>query len=1203
MPLQPRIAAIRRRVRSVQTATAWGWTLGVALAAALVAGLIDWSLRLRAWPLRLVLTAGVVAAIVWAVRRWLVPWWQTSYTEVQIARRLEKLHPSLGERLSSALAFLQQGTGDAREGSLELRYAVVAEAESIAADLPLEKSIDAKPRNRALTIAVCFSLIAFGLLLWQPTNFGRAAIRLAWPVGGPVWPPRHQLEMVTAPTAVALGQSFEVQVIDRNGRPPADVAITIHFDQPSRRTEKHLLQQRGDKLVFRVEQVLQGFRYHVAGGDDDSLPEINLVVVQPPKLSDLISLVEPPAYSGIKPDRGGRLIKLLAGSRLSVSGKLDRAAKNVLLQSTNKEQVPWIILSADALAFHSVETAKWQPAKSDQIWIELVDETGSVTGRDGPLEVQVLTDSPPTISWEQPGDHSGFTSQALVPIVAVAKDDLAVARVELRFATIGSEAMTPQTVVLFEREKPPTKTLGEGDSRPVTYAWDLSQQPLAAEGAAFSIQLVAKDFLGQETLSPPRRISLISTQDMQSRLVQRQGGILEQLGEVLRLQRQARTLIGEVSARQADEGKWQPRDLDVLQSADLQQRQVQRLLSNPDDGLAKQIELLLAELKANRLGEEGISSRMQSLQKQVRRLTDDVLPPLEEQLAGALKTARLRGEQERNKNDGSDCVDDDKPLPLQGVTEQQDIAVAALESMLGELAQWDSFSRITREVGLLKVEQQKLREQSESVRVALALAQRDAEPLNLAKQTAQRQLEAARQFDKLQQRMEALLAKLQDNDPLAAGSLADALDAAQRLAIGGQMRSAARQLQDTRASNAVQTQDQVLAGLNEVLDRLASRRDQDAKRQLAALNAAAGELNQLTARGENLAREAAAAAQANDPQKRQLQRLTKDAQRLAQEVAELTRKLERLQAKGASDATKKAGNSLSQGSQAAGGGDGETAEKQAKSALEDLQQAKQQLQQEIQKAQEVLVREQLARLETELAGLLKRQQNLLNETQRLDAAKKANNNNLSRAQQASLRDLAEEQRLLADAAQQSSEAFQSGESFQLALSGVRQQMQRAHRSLARSQTDAATQTPQQQAIARLKQILAAAKSQADEPMEDGNQQQGPGGQQQDGAPEVRSIGELRLLEQLQLEINRRTTELEASRAQTGDFTPEQQTELTELAEEQGKLAEIILNLIQKKPAEAPEDPPIVPKEDGEKPKPGAKKPGNGLDEELLKDLK
>jgi hypothetical protein len=1194
-PLQQRMTAIRQQVVAVQTASAWGWTLGTISAAALFAGCLDAALRLRHWPLRVLLTVAVIAIAVWAVRRWLVPWWQMKYSDVQVARRLELLHPRLGERLSSALAFLQQGTADPKEGSLELRFAVVAEAESIAGDLPLESSVDRQPRQRALMLCGVLSVIALGLLVWQPANFSRAALRLVNPITGPVWPPRHKLELVLAPTAVALGESFEVQVVDRNGRPPADAAITLQFDQPTHRKERHPLQQRGDKLVFRVEQVLTGFRYRVTGGDDDSHDWQELLVVQPPKLSDIVSDASPPAYSGIKAYRGGRLIKLLAGSKLNVSGVFDRAVGSIKLTTQSGEALPQLTIAQNGLSFHSNSaSAVWTPTKAQQVWIELTgsEAEGGLVSREGPLELQVIADAPPSISWDQPGDHSAFTTQALVPISAGVKDDLAVQRVELRFAAIGSEAMTPQIVVLFEQAQAPVKTLGEGDSRTVTHAWDLAQLPATMEGTAYSIQLAAVDFHGQETLSSPRRISLISTQDLQHRLVQRQGAILEQLGDVLRLQRQARGLIGEIAARQADEGKWQPRDLDVLQSADLQQRQVQRLLKSPDDGLARQVELLLAELAANRLGDEGIATRMQALQKQIRRLNHDVLPPLEEQLSTALKTARLRSE------DTSNCADDG-PLPLEGVTAHQDLAVSALESMLGELAQWDSFSRIAREVGLLKQEQQKIRDQSEGVRLAIALAQKDTEPQNAAKQAAQRQLEAARQFDKLQQRMDALLTKLQDNDPLAAGSLAAALEAAQRLAIGGQMRSAARQLQDIKPGDAVKTQDIVSTGLSEVLDRLASRRDQDARRTLAALNAAAEELNRLGARNENLAREATAAAAANDPQKRQLQRLTKEAQRLAEEVAELARKLQRLKANGANETVQRAAQSLSGGSKSAAGGDGAAAEAQAKSALEDLKQAREQLQQAIQQAQADLVREELARLETELAGLLKRQQNLLAETQRLEESKQKANGKRPNAQVQTLRDLAEEQRQLADAVQQSSETFSSGDTFDLALAGVQQVMQRAHRWLLRGQTDAAPQTAQQQAIDRLKQLLAAARSPAtdleqEQPMEQGPQQQG------DGPPQVRSLGELQLLAQLQQEINRRTIELEAAREKAGDFTAEQLTELQELAAEQGKLAEIVLKLVQKPAEEANDIEPLPP--DKKKP-PEPKKPGNPLDDDLLKDLK
>jgi hypothetical protein len=1200
LPLQQRVSALRRQVTQLQTWQAWGWTVGTSLGTLLLAGLVDATLRLRAWPLRLLLTAGVVAAVAWAVRRWLMPWWHSSLSDVQLARRLERLFPVLQEKLSSAVAFSQQAKDDPRDGSLELRYAVIAEAEGIATELPLEQALDRRPARHAWLAVTGLLVVAGSLLAWQPGNFGLAAVRLAWPLGGPAWPPQHRLQLLEVPTAVALGESFEVQVIDRNGKLPHDGVITLEFPESGRRSERHALQQRGDKLVFRVEQVLTSFRFRVTGGDDDSLPWLDLTVVQPPKLNDLITAVRPPAYSGLAPERGGRLTRMIAGSELSLEGKLDRPASAVRLQSAAGEPLPAVQQSADKLSFHTLTNPAqpWQPGKSQQVWIELVDESGEVTGRDGPLEIQILPDAPPTIAWDQPEDHSAFTPQAIVPIKATVKDDLGVQRVELRFAPIGSEAIQPQVMVLFEQAKPTARSLGDGDARPLAAAWDLAEVSAASsEGASISVQLAAVDFLGQQTLASPRRISLVSIQDMQHRLVQRQGAVLEHLGEILRLQRQARGLIAEVVARQQDEGKWQPSDLDVLQSADLQQRQVQRLLANPDDGLSKQLDLLLAELAANRLQDDGMATRMKELQEQVVRLNSDILPPLAEQLSSALKTARLRAEQ------ASDGCADKGPLALDGVLKQQDLAVASLEGMLGELTQWDNFSRISRELGVLRQEQQRVRDLTEKVRIALAVAERTAEPMQAARQTAQRQLETARQFDKLQQRMETLLAKLRDGDPVAAGSLAEGLDEARRLAIGAQMRSAARQLQDSKAGQAVQTQDLVLAGLSDVLDRLASRSDQNTKRQLAALTAAAGELDALGRRSEQLSREASAAAQAPDPQQRQLQRLTKDAQRLAEEVAELARKLERLQAKPAAGNLQQAGQKLTGSGQAAGAGDGATAEQQAKSALADLKQARQQLQQKIQQAQEDLVREQLARLETELAGLVKRQQNLLSETQRLEGIRQQNMGQLARPQQASLRDLAEEQQQLAEAVRASSEAFESGDTFQLALVGVEQQMQRAQRGLARGQTDASVHAPQQQAVARLQQLLQASRSQASS-LED---EQQPAGEQEpaqpgNGQPQVRSIGELQLLEQLQLEINRRTAELETAREQAGEFTAEQLTELEELAAEQGKLAEIVLKLVAQ-PAVESKEPANAPLPEA---KPNSKQPAEPsktLDDELLKDLK
>jgi hypothetical protein len=82
------------------------------------------------------------------------------------------------------------------------------------------------------------------------------------------------------------------------------------------------------------------------------------------------------------------------------------------------------------------------------------------------------------------------------------------------------------------------------------------------------------------------------------------------------------------------------------------------------------------------------------------------------------------------------------------------------------------------------------------------------------------------------------------------------------------------------------------------------------------------------------------------------------------------------------------------------------------------------------------------------------------------------------------------------------------------------------------------------------------------------------------------LAELKLLRLMQEEINRRTAEIEAQR-NAGGITPETEQELLELAAEQGRLAELMLNLSrpsvenpEENPARLPEPPPAAKNEQG-----------------------
>ena len=120
------------------------------------------------------------------------------------------------------------------------------------------------------------------------------------------------------------------------------------------------------------------------------------------------------------------------------------------------------------------------------------------------------------------------------------------------------------------------------------------------------------------------------------------------------------------------------------------------------------------------------------------------------------------------------------------------------------------------------------------------------------------------------------------------------------------------------------------------------------------------------------------------------------------------------------------------------------------------------------------------------------------------------------------------------------------------------------------------------------------------PMDDPMGNNGPGNQgpQMPPGDAVHLLAELKLLKLMQQEINRRTAEIEKQAAKAQNLTPEQEKELDDLSQEQGKLADLVLNLGEKAAKQAagaggtPAEPP------DEKKKPG----NNPLDDELNKAL-
>ena len=220
-------------------------------------------------------------------------------------------------------------------------------------------------------------------------------------------------------------------------------------------------------------------------------------------------------------------------------------------------------------------------------------------------------------------------------------------------------------------------------------------------------------------------------------------------------------------------------------------------------------------------------------------------------------------------------------------------------------------------------------------------------------------------------------------------------------------------------------------------------------------------------------------------------------------------------------------------------------------------------------AEQDLFQEQMARLEKELQGLISRQESLLATTTELEGLAAAAGGRSAANNWPACRDLAAQQRSLAGEA--SGWPIRSGRRKRLpwASAAPGRRWSGRRRQLDVAETGEPPSSREQQALTRLQQLLEALKRDPAKPNHRLHPARARVGSNRVWLPAeaIQRLAELKLLKLMQEEIHRRTRELEAARVRQGTLSEEQNRELAELAQQQGRLADLLLNLSQ--PKEAP----------------------------------
>ena len=1196
-PLEQKIQGVRRRVRRQMLLYGLAWTVATVIMSVVLVSLCDFLFRFEDPGIRFMATGAVAGLLAWSLYRCLFVPLARRMGDVQIAQRIERRFPGLNDRLASTVQFLREAEEDPQAGSATLRRAVISQTTAEVEELDLRDVVQTRPARRMALAALIVCLVTAGLVWLAPEHAKIALTRLANPVGDAAWPKLNHLAFREAVHRVALGQPLELAVVDARGaRLPAEVRLRMRFVGAAGQTTEETvpLSFADGAFVYRQDSVTRPFEYKAEGGDDTSMPWTPLTVVEPPSVESLSVTLHPPAYTGWPSEKADKHFRAIKGTRVELHGTSTKPLSAAALKLEDDREIP-ARLHEDGYGFSVPADGgeEFLVEQSGSYSFSLTDREGFQGGSQVRYEIRAVADLPPTVSIQEPSSSIFVTAEAAVPLEVAAKDDLAIRDLSLVYLRSDQSEKGETTIALYQGPEHvaaqstsrQNNDRDSGEIRAVEHHWELA--PLGLKpGSQITFHAAASDYQPQAGQSQPLRLTIITPQELNDRIAERQTFILGELARVLKMQQESRSQVSSLEIQLRDVGRLGKQDIDHLQGAELTQRQVERSLSDPGEGVKSHIEGLLNDLKNNKVDSPDVERRMQQLLGEIDRIRQDHLPVIEQQMQSAIKGAQS----ELPKSDAQDPSEPPAKQPMdpaisEALTtagQEQDQVIASLEQMLGELSQWDNYRRFHREIGQLKTEQEEIAEEtSELGRETLTKDVKDLSPQQQAdlKKLGQRQQEASRRFDKLQQQMEQMGQELEDTDPLAAGVIDDALHQARQQGISGQMREAGQNIEQNQVGQAAQRQDQVTENLQELLDTLANRSEHELGRLVKKLREAEEELTELRRQQQGLRKKMAEAAKNpnEDERRRELERLSREQKKLQEEAERFARKLQRLQAEQASRSAAKASGKMAQAGEQGEQGDADAAQGAAEAAEKDLDEAQQALAERRKQAEMDLAMEQLAKIEDALKSMRDRQQEVVLETERLESVR-SQNGNWTRGQALSVRDLARQQAALEDETESLADKLSAAEVFSLALKGAGREMTKASELLAERDTGQRTQNAEQNALRRFEQLLKSLEP--DKP--DGKNEQGDagggdqGGQQQPPTDGIPSLAQLKLLKLMQEELNGRTKSLEDTFAEKNSLTDDEQREYVELSEEQSQLADMVLNL--SKPAEQPVegDPEALP---------------------------
>ncbi len=434
------LAGIRREARW------WIWVeslamLAVAASVAILATLaIDWLIEPPAWA-RATLVVIAACGLMWIVATRLVVRLCTPLADRSLALAVERMHPELGDTLSTAV-------GLAAETSPEVDPVLVertaAAARALAAKVSPRRIFRRGQLGMVAAAGIALTSTIAGFAVARP-DVGSLWTRRMLLLDDAAWPRRVQFQAIGfRDNAMTVARGTDVEVLTRatvtSGAVPELVELRMRGRDgtlAARMGTRGGADATGQLFAHVLEGVSDDLDLEIRGGDG-RLRDLRLVVVDPPTLAGVTIQYELPAYlgGGERKPPFSRIVPVPRGSKVSVAFTASKPMTTARLTArfatarAADEQADVLLAEVSATEPPGTVIAATIPAlDADAILaVHLTDADGISPSDPFTLALAAVPDEPPTVALRLADIAGAVTPAARLPFVGTLADDHGLAR-------------------------------------------------------------------------------------------------------------------------------------------------------------------------------------------------------------------------------------------------------------------------------------------------------------------------------------------------------------------------------------------------------------------------------------------------------------------------------------------------------------------------------------------------------------------------------------------------------------------------------------------------------------------------------------------------------------------------------------------------------------------------------------------------------